>query len=301
MNREQFIEERRSGLGGSDIGAILGLSRYKTPVQVWLEKTGRADDQESSLQMRFGSFAEDFVASEYEKRTGCQVEKYAPMLRHPTAPLIGHVDRLVVPDGVNVLSCRSEIRTDTGLECKTASAYEVSSPDWGEEGTDQVPPAYLVQCAAYMALTGCPRWDLAVLFGNQEFRIYRLLRDRELEDEIIARASEWWNRHVIQGNIPDPSTIEDVRALYKGVTDQTIVADERLLAWAKVAEEAADRAKQYETLAESAKAHLLSAMGEASVLKLDGNKCFRRRLVTRKSYTVPESQYVMATFSNLRN
>ena len=301
MNREQFLAERRSGLGGSDIGAILGLSKYKTPVQVWLEKTGRADDQEASLPMRFGSFAEDFVASEYEKRTGRIVQRFSSMLRHPTAPLIGHVDRLVVPDGAKSASFRREIRTDTGLECKTASSYEVSSPDWGEEGTDQIPAGYLVQCAAYMALTGCSRWDLAVLFGNHEFRVYRLLRDLELEAEIIARASEWWERHVIHGDMPDPSTIEDVRALYKGVTDQTIVADESLLAWARVAEDAAAKAKQYETVAESAKTHLLAAMGEASVLRLSGNRCFRRRLVTRNGYTVEPAQYVMASFSNLRS
>ena len=63
--REQWLLQRRAGLGGSDIGAILGLSPFRTPVDVYLEKTGRAPANEETLQMRFGTYAEEFVAQEY--------------------------------------------------------------------------------------------------------------------------------------------------------------------------------------------------------------------------------------------
>jgi len=212
--REEFLRERLEGLGGSDIGAIFGLSPFKSPLDVWLEKTGQVEQSESSLQMRFGTMAEQFVADEYSGFTGLKVQKYNPMLRHPDAPLIGHVDRLVVPPGEKVASHQGKIRTDRLLECKTASAFASNSPDWGEAGTDLVPPAYLMQCAAYMALTGCNHADIAVLFGNSDFRVYRLQRDLSLEADIIAEASAWWRRHVIEGVAPDPRTADEARRLW---------------------------------------------------------------------------------------
>lgn len=299
--REEWLDQRRAGLGGSDIGAILGLSKFKTPVDVWLEKTGRSAGQDESLQMRFGTYAEDFVAQEYSKKTGRAVQRFTTMLHHPTAPLLGNVDRLIVPEGAKVASHKGEIRTDRGLECKTASAFAtLNDAEWGEEGTDQVPASYLVQVATYMALTNCPHWDLAVLFGNQELRIYNLRRDRELEEEIIARADEWWNRYVVADVAPEPTCLADVKALYTRVTDKIIDADEGLIHWAKVCEDATKRANEYQTVADTAKTHLLAAMGEASVLRLDGNRVFRRKVIQKKPYTVEASSYVDARFSTTK-
>ena len=122
-----FHHDRLSGLGGSDIGAILGLNPWRTPYQVFLEKIGEAAPFEGNLQTRFGSYAEEFVAREYCEQTGRQVQRFNAMLRHPTAPLIGHVDRLVVPEGQKRASYRQEIRTDLSLEAKTASAFANST------------------------------------------------------------------------------------------------------------------------------------------------------------------------------
>lgn len=209
---DQFHAERRTGLGGSDLGAILGLNPWRTPFQVWEEKTGRAEPFEGNLQTRFGTYAEEFVAREYSELTGRRVQRYTGMLRHPEAPLIGHVDRLVIPYGAKIAAHRSEIRTDLGLECKTAHALAASRGDeWGEDRTDQVPSSYLIQSAAYMALTGCSRWDLACLFGNSDFRIYHLARDLELEAMLIDEASRWWRDHIETDTPPDPSSEAEAR------------------------------------------------------------------------------------------
>lgn len=209
---KQFHADRLTGLGGSDLGAILGLNPWRTPFQVYQEKIGAAEPFEGNLQTRFGSYAEQFVAEEYTRVTGRQVQRYTPMLRHPTAPLIGHVDRLVIPEGAKRASHRQEIRTDRGLEAKTASAFAAGrSTEWGESGTDQIPESYLVQTAAYMALTGCSTWDLAVLFGNQEFRVYTIARDLELEAMLIDESSRWWRDHVEAVMPPDPHSEIEAR------------------------------------------------------------------------------------------
>jgi putative phage-type endonuclease len=299
--REDLLTARKAGLGGSDIGAILGLSKFKTPVDVWMEKTGRIAGQEETLQMRFGSYAEDFVAHEYSTKTGHAVQRFTTMLHHPSAPILGNVDRLVIPEGQKRAAHQREIRTDCGLECKTASAFATfNDSEWGLEGTDQVPASYLVQCATYMALTGCHFWDLAVLFGNQEVRIYNLKRDMDLEEEVIARSDEWWKKHVVADVAPEPTCLADVKALYPRVTDKVIEADETLIHWAKVAEDAAKKASEYQGVADSAKTHLLAAMGEASILKLDGNRVLRRKLIQKKEYIVAASSYITASFGTTK-
>ena len=215
-----FHAHRLTGLGGSDMGAVLGLSPYRTAYEVWLEKTGRAAPFTGNLATRFGTFAEQFVAEEYSRVTGQQVQRFHAVLRHPEAPIIGHVDRLVIPHGAKRASHRSEIRTDLGLECKTAGAYAIGrGGEWGEPGTDEVPQAYLIQCACYMALTGCPRWDLAALIGgNADFRVYHLKRDLELEGYLLEEASRWWRDHVIADVPPDPQSEDEARMRWPGHT-----------------------------------------------------------------------------------
>ena len=67
---QDFSVDRSKYIGGSDIGAILGLSRFRSPLEVWMEKTGKEVKKLDSLPLRFGSFAEAFVASEYSRATG---------------------------------------------------------------------------------------------------------------------------------------------------------------------------------------------------------------------------------------
>lgn len=207
-----FRAERQSGLGGSDLGAILGLNPFRTPFQVWEEKTGRAEPFAGNLQTRFGQHAEQFVADEYCQRTGNRVQRFTSLLRHHSAPVIGHVDRLVIPDGAKIAAWRQEIRTDRGLEAKTAHALAAHrGDDWGDEGGDQIPASYLIQCQTYLELTGCAHWDLAVLFGNSDFRIYHLHRDPELGEYLVDEASRWWRDYVVADVPPPPSSELEAR------------------------------------------------------------------------------------------
>ncbi len=268
---EQFHLDRLTGLGGSDMAAILGLSQYRTPVAVWLEKTGREAPQESTLQMRFGTMAEQFVAEEYCAATGRQVQRFNPMLRHADCPMvIGHVDRLVIPDGAKRAAHQREIRTDRLLECKTASAFAASGGEWGPAGTDEIPPAYLIQCATYLALTGCQYADLAALFGNQELRVYNLRRDRDLEQEILRRAAEWWRKHIENDMAPEPQSEADVRLLFPRDNQREIEADAEIaesvahLSWVK------EQIKALEADEQLHRDKVAAFIGEAAVLRYQG-------------------------------
>lgn len=272
MNAPDFHAERLKGLGGSDMAAILGLSPYRSAVDVFLEKTGRAAPQEGTLQMRFGVYAEEFVAREYCEATGRAVQRFTPMLQHADYPMvIGHIDRLVVPAGQKIAAHKREIRTGRLLECKTASAFAASNAaEWGQSGTDQVPQHYLIQIATYEALTGCAYGDLAVLFGNQELRIYTIQRDLELEREILARAAEWWRNHVIADVAPEPASEADVLKLFPRDNQREIEATPEVAkAVARLASiKAGIKGLEAE---EQAQRDLITAhMAEAAVLRYQG-------------------------------
>jgi len=275
----QFTADRLTGLGGSDLGAILGLNSYRTPFQVWSEKSGRSQPFTGNLQTRFGTHAEQFVADEYCDRTGRRVQRYLGMLRHPQAPLLGHIDRLVIPEGKSIASHRREIRTDMGLECKTAHALAASrGDDWGEPGTDAVPASYLIQCQAYMLLTGCPHWDLAVLFGNSDFAIYHLHHDRELAEYIIEESSRWWRDYVIADTPPPPSSELEARQRWPGHTPGKVLeADSALIERLRELSGLSQDITRLEKMKQAMRDDLLPTIGDCEAVTWQGREVMTYR------------------------
>ncbi len=165
---QDFSVDRSKYIGGSDIGAILGLSRFRSPLEVWMEKTGKEVKKLDSLPLRFGSFAEEFVASEYSRATGFDLIHDESIHIHPDYSFMSaHIDRFVLE--------HDSPTPRRILECKTANPF--ASSDWGEVGSDEVPLSYLCQSIWYMAITNIDKVDLAVLFGNSDFRIYEIKGD----------------------------------------------------------------------------------------------------------------------------
>lgn len=214
QTRDEFLAGRMRGLGGTDVAAILNTSKFKSPVDVYLEKTGRSKKRdEMSIPQEFGIFAEDFVAQKYQDKTGRIVVRYNKQIEHALYPfLIGNVDRLVVPEGEKVAHHMGVIRTDRGVEAKCVSAF--SGGEWGDDDSDEVPTAYYIQCQWYMGLTGCPFWDLAALIGNHRFAIFPFTRDAGLIQDAQAVAIRFWTENVLSDVAPPPRSEADVAALF---------------------------------------------------------------------------------------
>ena len=157
MSREAWLSERKKSLGGSDIGAVLGMSRYSTPYTVWTEKTGRLPHKEDNEAMRQGRDLEQYVADRFSERSGKMVKRYNYLLRNDVAPhLHANIDRRVIGER-------------SGLECKTASALNLRAYSSGE-----FPENYYAQCVAYLAVTEWERWYLAALVLNKAFYVYQI-------------------------------------------------------------------------------------------------------------------------------
>ena len=258
------------GVGGSDIGAILGLSPFRTPLQVWAEKVGRQGGVGDGVRLRYGRHLEPFVAQEYERATGHVTHVHGPTVHHPRHPhLFAHVDRLVSMEGRPVLDARGSICTTTLLECKTASAFSASQ--WGREGTDEVPHAYLVQCAWYTTLTGCSQAHLAVLLGNSDLRIYTVVHDPALGDRLVRAALEFWDEHVMAGVAPAPKNRDDVLALHpKETTGLELEADPTTLAQLRRLQRIQGLSKKLEDESQRVRDQLALSMGPAECVRHNG-------------------------------
>ena len=259
---QDFTVDRTKYIGGSDIGAILGLSRFKTPLEVWMEKTGKETKRLDSLPLRVGSFAKEFVAREYSRSTGFELLHDESIFIHPEhAFMSAHMDRFVLEVGSS-----SPTRI---LECKTANPF--NSGDWGEVGSDEVPMSYLCQCIWYMAITGIDITDLAVLFGNSDFRIYEIARDLELESVILQKASLFWNECVLK-DIPPPVQSEaDCHTLFsKGDPAKSVEAQQEILELTKRLHLLNREIDAREEELSSIKQSIMQNMGEAQTLTFAG-------------------------------
>jgi len=261
---QDFTQDRTKYIGGSDIGAILGLSKFRTPLEVWMEKTGKEVRQLDSLPLRFGSFAEEFVASEYARATGFELLHDESIYIHPTHPMMSaHVDRFVLGNGLNKPPTRL-------LECKTANPF--ARGEWGEPGTDQVPMSYLCQCIWYMAITGIEQCDLAVLFGNSDFRIYEIARDLELEALVIKKALHFWNEYVLKDIAPPAQTEGDYQVLFKkSDPTKTIEANPKTVELIRQLQLLNTQSGDVDEQITQIKQHIMNEMKEAEVLSFQGN------------------------------
>ncbi len=215
LNNQDFTHNRAAFLGGSDIGAILGVSKYRSAMDVWLEKTGKKVDHKDNFALRFGSFAESFIADEYALLTGERLVSYSQGLIHPQHSFcVGHIDRFVLDQKDQPLfNNDGMLNAKKLLECKTANHY--SQSDWGEPGTDAIPLPYLCQCLWYLGITNLPEINVAVLLGGSDLRVYTITRDLELESLIFQKAVFFWTEHVQKDIPPKPQSIDDCQALFQ--------------------------------------------------------------------------------------
>ncbi len=216
LSAEQ-LSERLRGVGGSDAAAAVNLSRYKSPLRLFQEKRGEIppDDLSDNELVHFGNVLEDVVADEFTRRRGLTLRRDRRTLWHPQHDfMLAHIDRRI-------------IGAEEGLECKTASLRMVK--EWGEEETDSVPIEYLVQCAHYMAVTGFTAWHVAVLIAGNDFRMYRIERDEELIESLVAREAAFWEC-VKTGAPPEPTTIEDAFSMWPQDMGKSVAATPEIAA-----------------------------------------------------------------------
>jgi putative phage-type endonuclease len=179
MDRETWLSVRGGGIGSSDAAAAVGLSSYKSPLELWMEKTGRqsAPDLAANDAVFWGTLLEPIIAQVYADKTGAKVRRLNAVLQHPEQSfMLANLDRVVQhpTDGSGI------------LEVKTAGFRSAAFWELG------VPAGYQCQVLHQLAVTGKPWADVAVLIGGQDFRVYRVLRDDDKIADLIEREQKFW-------------------------------------------------------------------------------------------------------------
>lgn len=206
MTRNEWLAQRKTGIGGSDAAAVLGISKWATPLQVYMDKTTNEIDDFDNERMKWGRILEPVIRQEYSDHTGLEILKpQYELIRHQQCPFI-----VASLDGFTPDNRIVEIKT---------SKYD---RDWGEEGTDQVPQEYLIQVQHYMAVTGFQIADIAVLIGGSDFRIYTVGADTELHMMMFEAYGAFWRRVTMK--LPPEPTCESDMALYFKAKKKAITA-----------------------------------------------------------------------------
>ncbi|BEI32963.1 YqaJ viral recombinase family nuclease [Polynucleobacter sp. HIN5] len=267
LNNQDFTHNRASFLGGSDIGAILGVSKYCSAMDVWLEKTGKRVDHKDSFALRFGSFAESFIADEYALLTGEHLIEHSEGLAHPQYSFcVGHIDRFVLEKKeLPLFHSDGGLNAKKLLECKTANHY--SQSDWGEPGTDAIPLPYLCQCLWYLGITNLSEIDVAVLLGGSDLRVYTVTRDVELESLMFEKAAFFWTEHVQKDMPPKPQSIDDCQALFQRASiGKTLEASSEALELIRKLKALESQTQVEEVQIDGIKQALMETMADAEVL-----------------------------------
>lgn len=177
----EWLMSRKRGIGGSDASTILGFNKWKSPFELYMDKTSDHVEQINNEAIHWGNILEDDVANEFARVTGKKVRKRNQTFMHPKHKfMIANIDRDVV--GEKAL-----------LECKTTSAY--NAEQW--EG-DVIPPAYMCQIQHYMAVLDYDKAYIAVLIGGQKFVWKEVQRDDEFIELMIRAEKNFWENHVLE-------------------------------------------------------------------------------------------------------
>lgn len=247
LNHTDWLQWRRKGIGGSDAAAVAGVSKWKSPVAVWLDKTGQVEPEEAGEAAYWGTMLEEVVAKEFSVRTGLKVRKNNSMLQHPEYPfMLANVDREIVGQKV-------------GLECKTTSAF--NREEWAD---DKVPDAYYIQCQHYMAVTGYTGWWIACLIGGNTF-IYKLVeRDQELIERLTQIEKDFWQM-VVDRVIPavdgSEASTEALKKLYPNSNGREISLPETAELWIKQYESSTQAEKEAKERKQEAQNALQNMLG----------------------------------------
>lgn len=252
-------QERRNGLGGSDIGAVVLQYNYDfpltylTPLEVYLSKVDDSYVKNTNNCMKFGNIIEEFLIKMFTEETGLEVTtghdtKYSE--EHPH--LLANIDGFIPSE-------------NAVLEIKNVDPSKAYL--WGPEDSDEIPEAYLLQVAHYVHVYNADRAYIAAYFGGSRFKIYVYERNMDLEGLLVKESTRFWNEHVIKRIPPDPEKLEDYRNLYPvESSDDRVLADDITKDIIRVIKENMRRIKELEEENIKFKEHLCSQIKSDTTL-----------------------------------
>jgi putative phage-type endonuclease len=310
-DKQQWLEGRRRGIGGSDVAAVLQLSPWRTPLDVWNDKLGLSPEHEMTSSLYWGTTLEQVVAKEFALRTGFKLQNVNHQFADPETPwAIANIDRAIINPEIarkvrpllkveeiekyaDITGVERIINTDVAFEAKTANAFTADL--WGPSQeleikqnnlrTEHVIPLYYeTQIQWYCGILKLKGMYLAVLIGGSDFRMYWVDARPDVFQVIKEKCSAFWNNYVLTKTPPEPINIEDVLKLYGRSNGKAIEAQGDLAInygeYARLNGEIKELKKQQDAV----KAKIAIDMKDNEILTLDGKKVLTYKTQTSKRF-----------------
>lgn len=256
----EWLALRKTGLTGTDIGAIVGLNKKKSALAVWLDKTNaEVVVQEDKEIFRMGRDLEPYVAKRFEEVMGKKTKEYKWMVSSLEYPfMMANIDYLI--DGENA-----------ALECKVSKFEDI----W----EDGLPPSYEMQCQHYMYVMGFDKMYLAVYIIGEDFRVYEINRDEETMKMLVELEVKFWEENVLGLKMPEPDGSEaynrELNGMYGSTVDTTIKLTKEMIELLNARESLKLEIEQKEQEIRLAEEKIKVAMGESEFAKGNfGNKSY---------------------------
>jgi putative phage-type endonuclease len=272
------LAARRNYIGSSDAAAILGLDPFKSAYDVWLEKTADIEPDTSSEAAEIGNWIEPLLCKWAEDQVGWRMRMSPDTFVSPCGILAANLDAIEDDDEpTHFIEAKS-----TGL-----------ADDWGDEGTDQVPPRVVTQTAIAFACVHSLRvaW-IPLLLGKHGLRrkLYRVNRDDGIVDAVADKCRAFWRDHVLT-RTPPPGTAPnlDLLARIRREPESCVDLDDTSLLdqW----EDAKAKAKEANEAVDAAKARLIASLGAAESGRLADGRLVTYLQQTRKQFTTPANTF----------
>jgi len=251
--------DRTKYIGGSDVAGILGISPWRTALDVYLDKVQPRKEPPSPGKQKIftrGQRMEPYVIDLLSEETGLVIARRGERYIDPELPFIAaEID--------------AEAESGENIEIKTCSPFKAR--EWGEQQTDSIPVYYTAQAMHGLMVTGKKVCVFGVLIGADDFRVYRVERDDETIAAIREKEIQFWE--MVTTLTPPPiSSVGDVMRFFDRDVGTGIEADGKALDALFKLRELQAKQKEIKDEIEFAEQKLKIFMQDNSYISLDGKQ-----------------------------
>lgn len=287
-----WLASRKRGLGGSDIGAIIDVSRFATPFSVWAEKTGAHVPDVDNESAKWGNLLEEAIAQRWAADNGYVVQR-APCVQHPDHPWwLGTPDYMVYERGTETPIGILEVK------CPDFSTMHEWGCDGELAGDSTAPDSYICQLQWYLGATGLKRGWFAVFQGTRKPPLSLPYEsDAGLLDVLTKRGEAFWRDHVEADVAPPmdgmPATDAALLAMHSRPTMDVVDGGEEALRFRRALDDAKTKAKEFDAIAKAHEQRLKRLLGDAESLTADGAEVFRWKRMQERPLFVERGEKVV--------
>ena len=219
---EKWLELRTTGIGGSDVGALMGLNKYASPLTVYMAKKNVEGFKGNSVT-EWGHILEDPIRKKTEEELDIEICTVPGMYTSNEYPFMN-----ANLDGI----CHADHQITIGGESiEGVGGHEIKTSSTGEGFTDdEIPDSYYCQVQHYMAVTGL-NWFILTVFilNSRKAKHYVIRRNNEfIYEKMIPIEKSFWENNILTDVCPEPTGIDSEKEYLQNIAiDSEIKLDEK--------------------------------------------------------------------------